>query len=122
MPINLVLALPYVIYNNKYYYWKSIVRLSYIYYIINLKTKELTPISDCFLSKFFILIYVLLKFFMNINEYHGYQKLLDIGGSRKKFSNNINKNLVKKKLKNKFSYKIYFILYTLFKFRIKSYV
>ena len=35
---------------------------------------------------------------MNINEYHGYQKLLDIGGSRKKFNNNINKNLVKKEI------------------------
>ena len=79
--INLVLALPYVIYNNKYYYWKSIVRLSYIYYmiyIINLRTKELTPISDCFLSKFFILIYVLLKFFIHLIKIISKESMINI--------------------------------------------
>lgn len=42
MPRKLILALPYVIYNNKYFYWISIVKLSYLYYIINLRTTPQT--------------------------------------------------------------------------------
>ncbi|RIA99474.1 hypothetical protein C1645_800665 [Glomus cerebriforme] len=37
MPKSLIFALPYVIHNNKIFYWNNIVKLSYIYYISILK-------------------------------------------------------------------------------------